>query len=69
MDRFPEYSAEVWAHFCEPHNVGGFSAGSDRVLIGRAGTRRHGREVEFQLQLTSDGRISECRYRVYGCPA
>lgn len=69
MDRYPEYSAAIWEHFCAPHNAGGFAAGSERVLTGRAGARRHGREVEFQLQLTADGRISACRYHVYGCPA
>ena len=69
MDRLPVYSASVWAHFRAPHNVGTFPAGSERVLAGRAGARRHGREVEFQMQLTLDGRISGSRYRVYGCPA
>ena len=69
MDRAPEYSASIWEHFRAPHNVGTFPAGSQHVLAGRAGARRHGREVEFQLQLTHHGRINEARYRVYGCPA
>jgi NifU-like protein involved in Fe-S cluster formation len=69
VDRSLEYSASVWAHFHSPHNVGTFPAGSQHVLVGRAGARRHGREVEFQLQLAQEDRISESRYRVYGCPA
>jgi nitrogen fixation NifU-like protein len=69
LDELPEYSDEVWAHFRAPHNVGVFSVGSERVFVGRAGARRHGREVEFQVLATSEGRIADCRYRVYGCPA
>lgn len=68
-DPFPQYSDTVWAHFRAPHNVGGFAVGDERVLAGSAGARRHGRQVEFQLRLTPEGRIAECRYRVYGCPA
>ncbi|MGH8320854.1 MAG: iron-sulfur cluster assembly scaffold protein [Gammaproteobacteria bacterium] len=64
-----EYSTAVLTHFRAPHNVGAFPSGAARVFKGQAGARRHGREVEFQLQITTDNRIVECRYRVYGCPA
>ncbi|MGH8396823.1 MAG: iron-sulfur cluster assembly scaffold protein [Gammaproteobacteria bacterium] len=64
-----EYSAVVLTHFRAPHNAGVFSSGTARVFKGHAGGRRHGREVEFQLQITVDGRVADCRYRVYGCPA
>lgn len=68
-DPFASYSDAVRAHFRTPRNAGRFAAGDERILAGSAGQRRHGREVEFQLQLTAEGRISDCRYRVYGCPA
>lgn len=69
LNSLPEYNASVLSHFHAPRNAGAFPADSERLLIGRAGTRRLGREVEFQLRLTSDDSIGDCRYRVYGCPA
>lgn len=69
MSEAAEYNDPVWAHFRAPRNTGEFPAGTPGVLKGRGGVRRHGREVEFQLRVTSDSRIVECRYRVYGCPA
>src|SRR5574337_1372869 len=68
-DPFAQYSDTVREHFRTPRNAGMLAAGHERILTGSAGQRRHGREVEFQLKLTADGRIGECRYRVYGCPA
>ncbi|MGH8279935.1 MAG: iron-sulfur cluster assembly scaffold protein [Gammaproteobacteria bacterium] len=68
MSTEPEYSARIREHFRAPRNAGSFPR-ELAVLCGRAGARRHGREVMFQLRLASDGRIRECRYRVYGCPA
>lgn len=52
-----------------PRNVGQFLPDMVGVLHGRAGARHHGREVEFQLRVTPDHRVADCRYRVYGCPA
>lgn len=69
MGDITEYSAAVLTHFRAPRNVGVFPSGAPRVLKGHAGARLHGREVGFQLQITTDSRIAECRYRVYGCPA
>ena len=62
------YSGEVLAHFQAPRNAGGFPPGSSGVLTGRAGERRHGRTIELSLRLEG-GKVAECRYRVYGCPA
>ena len=68
-DPFAAYSDTVRTHFRTPRNAGRFAAGHERILAGSAGQRRHGREVEFQLQVTAEGRIGDCRYHVYGCPA
>ena len=68
-DPFAAYDDTVQMHFRAPRNAGRFTAGQERILAGSAGQRCHGREVEFQLQLTAEGRIGDCRYRVYGCPA
>lgn len=62
------YSKEVLSHFQAPRNAGGFPAGSTGLLTGRAGERRHGRAIEISLRLEG-GKVAECRYRVYGCPA
>lgn len=63
------YGATIWAHFRAPLNVGGFPEGMAEVSRGRGGLRRMGRDVEFALRITAEGRIADCRYRVYGCPA
>ena len=62
------YGEQVLVHFRAPRNAGGFPSGTAGVLTGRAGERRHGREIELQLRLQG-GLVAECRYRVYGCPA
>ena len=58
----------VREHFRAPRNAGEFPAGIPRVFAGRAGSRRQGREIALALRLAEDGRVLECRYRVYGCP-
>lgn len=65
----PDYSATVWSHFCTPKNAGVFTASTPGVLSGTAGAYKNGRVVEFQLQVSADARVADCRYRVYGCPA
>src|SRR5579871_4762207 len=37
-------------------------------MEGRAGDRRHGRDIHLALRVEGD-RVVECRYQVYGCPA
>ena len=64
-----EYSEMVLEHFHAPRNMGVFPTGTPDVLEGRAGNRRQGREISLALRLETDGRVAECRYRVYGCPA
>lgn len=64
-----EYSETVLGHFRAPRNAGAFPAGTPRVIEGRAGDRRQGREIHLALRLGEDGRVLDCRYRVYGCPA
>ena len=63
-----EYSETVLEHFRTPRNVGAFPPDTPDVLEGQAGSRRQGREISLALRLEVDGRVAECRYRVYGCP-
>lgn len=65
----PDYSTLALEHFKAPHNSGVFAAGTSGVLGGHAGSVKRGREVHFQLRLDALGRVAECRYQVYGCPA
>lgn len=64
-----EYSETVLAHFREPRNAGGFPAGTRDLFRGHAGAAKRGREIRIELKFATDGRLSACRYRVYGCPA
>ena len=59
----------VLEHFRTPQHAGAFPVGTPDVVEGRAGQARLGREIHIQLQIDADGRIADCRYRVYGCPA
>lgn len=63
------YQDAVWEHFRAPRNIGAFPAGTPQVFEGHAGSLRAGREITLALRLTAEGRVAECRYRVYGCPA
>ncbi|HEV2212027.1 MAG TPA: iron-sulfur cluster assembly scaffold protein [Gammaproteobacteria bacterium] len=63
------YQDAVWEHFRAPRNIGAFPAGTSQVFEGHAGSPRAGREITLALRLTAEGRVAECRYRVYGCPA
>ena len=64
-----EYSETLLEHFRAPRNAGVFPVGTADVLEARAGNRRQGREISLALRLEAGGRVAECRYRVYGCPA
>jgi NifU-like protein involved in Fe-S cluster formation len=64
-----EYSEAVWKHFRMPLNAGAFPDSTSDVLVGAAGAPRVGRAVTFQLRVDAAGRVTDCRYRVYGCPA
>ena len=63
-----EYHEILREHFRAPRNAGAFPVGTKDVIEGRAGNRRQGREIALALRFDA-GRVLECRYRVYGCPA
>ena len=63
-----EYSETLLEHFRQPRNAGRFPGATPQLFQGTAGSRRLGREVRFELRLDR-GRVVECRYQVYGCPA
>jgi len=63
-----DYSEALLEHFHRPRNAGRFPAGTAGLLVGSAGNRRHGREVRLEIRIAG-GRVADCRYQVYGCPA
>jgi len=61
------YSDLVRRHFFDPVRPGIFAPGEPAVLQGRAGSRRAGAQVQFQLRV-ADGVVRDSRYLAYGCP-
>jgi NifU-like protein involved in Fe-S cluster formation len=62
----PRYSEEVLRRFREAAGAGDLPAGSAAAL-GRAGDREQGAEVLLAFAV-SDGRVTEARFRAFGCP-
>ena len=65
MNRMMEYSDEVMDHFMNPRNVGELE---DPDGIGRVGNPTCGDIMEFQIKV-EDERISDVRFRTFGCGA
>lgn len=66
MSGDPRYSEEVLRRFREASGAGDLPAGCAAVL-GRAGDREQGAEVLLAFAV-SDGRVTEARFRAFGCP-
>lgn len=59
--------AAVREAFSALNHAGDLSPGAGRPLCGEAGSVAEGTQVRFQLRVV-EGRISEARFRAYGCP-
>jgi len=62
----PRYGAAVRERMAELRGAGSFPA-EPSVIIGRAGDREQGAEVELQFRLAG-ARAAEVRFRAFGCP-
>lgn len=62
-----EYSSEVRQRFERLPRHGRIFGELSERLAGAAGNMAHGVRVEFEARVRA-GRISECRFRAYGCP-
>ena len=62
----PEYSETVLEHFTNPRNVGELDRPDG---VGKAGNPVCGDEMIFEINVDDDGRISDVRFRTFGCAA
>ncbi len=60
-----QYSEKVMDHFTNPRNVGELE---DPDGVGRVGNPTCGDIMEFQIKV-DDGRISDVKFRTFGCGA
>ncbi len=66
MSSDPRYGTEVQRRLRETPGAGEFPPGPD-VVVGRAGDREQGCEVQLFLRV-ADGRVADARFRAFGCP-
>jgi NifU-like protein involved in Fe-S cluster formation len=62
----PRYAPDVLRRFRELSGAGRLAPGAD-VCHGAAGDREQGAEIELNARV-NDGRVTEARYLVFGCP-
>jgi nitrogen fixation NifU-like protein len=60
------YSQNVLDHYNNPRNVGSLDKNSDKVGTGLVGAPECGDVMKLQI-LVEDGKISEARFKTYGC--
>ncbi|MGH8457136.1 MAG: iron-sulfur cluster assembly scaffold protein [Stenotrophobium sp.] len=65
MDNVFDYAVPIWQRFLKPAHAGQLS-GPDVVTAG-AGSPAAKSLLRMQLRLL-DGRVTEARFRAYGCP-
>ena len=65
-DMGPRYSVEVLRRLRETPGAGDPASGPTAV-VGRAGDREQGAEVELAFVI-GQGKVLEARFRAYGCP-
>lgn len=54
-------------HFDNPRRVGAFDTGVPDVRRGEAGSRHQGAVVRFELLTDPEGRVTDCRFKAWGC--
>jgi nitrogen fixation protein NifU and related proteins len=61
------YSNKVLDHYENPRNVGSFAASDDGVGTGMVGAPACGDVMKLQIRVGEDGRISDAKFKTYGC--
>ncbi len=61
------YSDKVIDHYNNPRNVGSLDKNQDNVGTGIVGAPECGDVMKLQIQVDDDGRITEARFKTYGC--
>lgn len=61
------YSEKVVDHYNNPRNVGSLDKQDPRVGTGLVGAPACGDVMKLQIRVGEDGRISEARFKTFGC--
>lgn len=61
------YSDKVIDHYENPRNVGSFAKDDPDVGTGMVGAPACGDVMKLQIKVGDDGRISEAKFKTYGC--
>ena len=62
-----EYSKKVMDLYTNPENVGSLDENSPDVGTSVVGAPSCGDVIKFQIKVGEDGRISEARFKTFGC--
>ena len=61
------YSDKVIDHYENPRNVGSFGKDESGVATGMVGAPACGDVMKLQIKVGADGRISDAKFKTYGC--
>lgn len=61
------YSEKVIDHYENPRNVGSFAKDDPNVGTGMVGAPACGDVMKLQIKVGEDGRITDARFKTYGC--
>ena len=61
------YSEQIMDHFENPRNVGSFDLDSSQVGTGIVGAPECGDVMKLQIQVDSDNRIVDAKFKTFGC--
>jgi nitrogen fixation NifU-like protein len=61
------YSEKVLDHYENPRNVGAFDKSDGAVGTGMVGAPACGDVMKLQIKVGDDGRISDAKFKTYGC--
>jgi nitrogen fixation NifU-like protein len=64
-----EYSKEVMERYSDPKNVGSLDDNDKNVGTSIVGAPSCGDVIKLQIRVGEDGKISEARFKTFGCGA
>jgi len=62
-----KYAEKVIDHFTNPRNVGSLDKNSEDVGTGIVGAPECGDVMKLQIQVDTDGRIVDAKFKTFGC--
>ena len=64
-----EYSEKVLDLYKNPHNIGSLDENDKQVGTSVVGSPRCGDVIKLQIKVDDDGKISEAKFKAFGCGA